>query len=147
MANLGLHPIDSGTPEGALRLSLGDTLFTEVDPEPTPPAVRPEPREVSYANFSDDALEQLMVDAGGSTLRAKAYAYAELAAIASHKSVTIKTNDLGYTKERTASELRELAEFWSREADKRDEIDLDSSFEIVHYPGRADGLPGIPNLV
>lgn len=147
MANLGLHPIDSGTPEGALRLSLGDTLFTEVTPEPTPPNVRDEPRLVSYANFSDDALEQLMVDAGGITLRAKAYAYAELAAIASASSVTIKTNDLGYTKDRTATELRELAKFWSSEADKRDDANLDESFEIVSFPGRAGGLPGVPNLV
>lgn len=147
MANLGLHPIDSSTPEGALRLSLGDTLFTELTPEPTPPAVRPEPREVSYANFSDASLEQLMVDANGSVLRAKSYALAELAAVAAAKSVTIKTNDLGYTKERTATELRELAKFWSAEADKQDDAALDESFAIVRFPGRADGLPGVPNLV
>lgn len=142
MANIGIHPLDTSTPEGSLRLSLGDTLFTEIDGEPTT-----EPREVNYANFSDDKLEQLMVEAGGSTLRAKAYAYAELAAIAAHRSVTIKTNDLGYTKERTASELRELAAFWSDEADKADEVALDESFEIVQYPGRADGLPGVPFLI
>lgn len=145
--NEGIYPINPDAPEGALRLSLGDTAFTEIGPDPTPPAVRPEPRTVSYANFSDEKLAQLMLDSDGSILRAKAYAYAELSAMVSHLSVTIKTNDLSYSGKDGAEALLKLAEYWSTEADKQDDLSSDDAFEIVGYPGRDDENPVLPHLL
>ena len=145
MANIGIHPIDTAAPIGQLRLSIGDTLFTELPGADT----TKEPRNVSYANLSDAELEALVASSAGSVLRATAYAYAKLAAIAAAApggSVTIKTNDLGYTSKK-ASDLLDLARFWSGEADIEADASSDDSFEIVHYPGRDDSVPGIPYLV
>ena len=129
MENIGLHPLDPSSPVGKLRLSLGDTSVTDCGSG-----------QASYANFSDAKLAQLLEDAGGSILRAKAFAYAELAAIAAANQITIKTNDLGYSKDRTAGELRALSEFFSTEADKAEDAALDESLEIVGFTG------GIPHV-
>ena len=129
MANPGINPPDKSTPVGQLRLSIGDTQY---DPEN------------GYANFSDDELEQLLTNAGGALLRATAIAYAQLAAIAAYRSISIKTNDLSYAVEKTSTELRELAKFYSTEADKADDAALDESFEIVRFPGHDGRDPGLP---
>lgn len=148
MANIGIFPIDKNSPVGQLRLTVGDTIFTELpgatEPPPEPP---PEPRNVDYANFSDDELEVLLAGADGSLPRATSRAYAKLAAIAAATGVTIKTNDLGYANEKRASELRELAKYWAAEADTADDMASDDIFEIVRYPGRDDSDPVIPRLV
>lgn len=145
--NEGIYPADTTTPEGQLRVSLGDTAFTEIGPEPTPPNTRPEPRMVSYANFSDEKLAQLVADGEGSILRAKSYAYAELSATVSHLAITVKTNDLSYSGKDGAEALLKLAEYWSTEADKQDDLSSDDAFEIVGYPGRDDENPVLPHLL
>lgn len=144
MANIGTFPPDPSAPAGALRLSIGDTSFEELPGAQVPPV---EPRDVDYGNFSDASLSQLMTDSAGGVIRAKAFALAELAAIAAAHSVTIKTNDLGYSKERTATELRELAKFWSLEADKADEAAQEDSFESVAFPGYVTSSNAIPHLL
>lgn len=123
MSNPGKHPIDAESPIGKLRLAVGDTSYTAL----TPPVAG----QVDYANFSDAELQELVDLAGENRYRAAAMAWAKLAAIAAASSVSIKTNDLGYSRDRTASELRELAKFWAKLATEQDEGNADESIEIV----------------
>lgn len=139
MANIGADPIDSSTPVGQVRLNVGDTNCIPLDP--------PVDGQADYANFSDAELGALLTTSDGNVLRATAWAWAKLAALAAAKAVTIKTNDLGYTKERSATELRALADWWKAEADYADEITSDDLLEIVHFAGFDHSASERPNVL
>ncbi|QIK64516.1 hypothetical protein G7068_16195 [Leucobacter viscericola] len=138
MINLGARPIDKDSLVGQVRLSIGDTNFTELEPVET--------SVVNYANFSDDELEVLLAGADENVLRATARAYAKLAAIAAATGATIKTNDLGHSTERRAGELRALADWWRGEADAADELASDDFLEIVRFPGTDFTDPARPTF-
>lgn len=139
MANVGISPIDKDSPVGKLRLSIGDTNSKPLDPVVDGKA--------DYANLSDAELEGFLESADGSTIRATGFAYLRLATIAAARTVTIKTNDLGYANERRATELRELAKLWFAQADAADENAADDNLEIVRYPGRDNSDPALPSVM
>lgn len=141
MANDGAYPIDVATPVGQVRLNVGDTEFTELDPADL--------NVKNYANFSDAELASLLFTADGNVLRATAWAFAKLAALAAASptgSVSIKTNDLGYTSKR-AADLIELASWWGDQADAQDDMDSDDLLEIVQFPGFRVFDPALPNVL
>lgn len=141
MANKGASPIDKSTLVGQVRLNVGDTASVPLDPA--------QPGFADYANFSDDELESLLISSGDNVIRATAWAYGKLATLAAAApggSVTIKTNDLGYTSKREEALLK-LADWWSAQADNADAEASDDLLEIVAYPGRNNANPVLPRLV
>lgn len=116
MSNIGAYPVDTSTPVGALRSDLGDTEGTPI------PVEGGNPTTADYKFFSDADLARIISESFDNPARARAYGYAQLSAAFSTQSLLAKTYDLQVDLRQRASDFRNLAEFWSGQADKSDDL-------------------------
>ena len=127
MPNIGLFPPDPTTKVGQFRFTIGDFVGVPADP-PT------DPQTAEYEHWSDLEIEALLSAAGDSVTRAISLAYARLAANATTKSASIRTDDLSYSNKDQISGWLSLAAWWSDRADAEDASAVDDMFEIVSPP-------------
>lgn len=111
MTNRGIAPLDPLTPVGQLRLLVGDTEYTELDPG-----------FGDYNNFSDAELEGFITSGGGSIVRASGFAYLRLAALAAAGAISWRSDDLAVDSKIVASEYRLLANIAFGQADTEDAL-------------------------
>lgn len=127
MTNRGLREYDSSTSTGELRLNLGDTSFTELDPV--------ESDYVDFDYFSDASLDSFIVAADENITRATGYAYRALAGILTMSAVNIQTDDLRVSTIERAKLMRELAAEWLRDADDEDDRAASEIFDVIPFAG------------
>lgn len=129
MVNAGIAPPDPQTDVGAIRYLIGDAEYTELDP--------PQDDMGAYEMFSDDQITTFLELGEGSTNRAIAYAYLNLASQAALQSKTVKDFDLQVDLTKRSADLRAIAAMWF---DRADEEDSDSADIIDVFPiGYRDG--------
>lgn len=109
---LGVAPPNPTTSVGRLRLLLGDSTYTELDP--------PVAGLGDYTTFSDDELEQFLLAGGDNINRAAGFAYLQWAAAAAGTSGSVRTQDLSADTRGKSAEFRELAKFYFGLADEDD---------------------------
>jgi hypothetical protein len=129
MPNPGASPVDLTTPVGALRANLGD--FTSVPLNP------PVEGQVSYANYSDAALEGFLAVASDSVPRATGMALLQLSAVYAATGRSIRTDDLGLDSKGRGQSLLEVAKSWLAEADKADATAGGGYLDVVSPFGQA----------
>lgn len=130
MTNRGLRDYDGSTSTGALRLQVGDTNFTELDP--------PEEDYVDFDYFSDATLDAFIESADESLTRATGYAYRSLAGILTMSAVNVTTDDLRVDTLGRAKLMRELAAEWLSSADDEDNAAASDLFEVIPFAGFVD---------
>lgn len=121
--NRGVAPPDTDTPVGAVRVGVGDTDWSELDP--------PELGYGNYALFSDAELELFLTLSDGNVPRAIAMAYIKLAASWNSSSATIRTDDLQYSVKDSVGSWLSLADYWNNIADNEDDRAANDIFDMV----------------
>lgn len=129
MALIGVAPPNPATNTGRFRYLIGDAEYTELDP--------PQDGKGDYEMFSDDQITTFLELGEGSTNRAIAYAYLNLASQAALQSKTVKDFDLQVDLTKRSADLRAIAAMWF---DRADEEDSDNADIIDVFPiGHRDG--------
>ncbi len=90
--------------------------------------------------FTDEQLEQFLVVAKGSVLRATAYANYALASSEALISKVIKTQDLSTDGAKVAEALIAKGDAMMKRADKEEEDDNFAFFQMIDFPV-GDGRP------
>lgn len=121
--NVGIAPPDPTTDTGRMRLALGDSEFTPLEP--------PEAGKGQYGLFSDDELGAFLSLANGSVPRAIAMAYRQVGASWASTGATIKTDDLSYSAKDSVGNWMTLANYWDKVADDADQRSADDYFDLV----------------
>ena len=112
MALIGVAPPNPATDTGQFRYLIGDTEYTELDP--------PQAGMGAYEMFSDEQIVTFLALGEGSTNRAIAYAYLNLASQAALQSKTVKDTDLQVDLTKRSADLRAIAAMWFDRADDED---------------------------
>jgi len=112
MANRGVAPFDPDTGVGVLRVTIGDTMFTNLTP--------PEVGYGDYEIFSDEELEQFIEIGNDNNLRAAGFAYMSLAGKAALEAKMVKDYDLQVDLKSRSIQLRETAAEFFRQADSEE---------------------------
>lgn len=126
--NKGVSPINPATEVGQLRLLVGDTASTPLDP--------PEPGFANYAVWGDDALAVALAVADDNLLRAAGGLYRQLAAEYAQQGRSIRTDDLAIDTRGRGGDLLRVAQSFFDEADAADEAGGADFFQIVPFGGR-----------
>ena len=129
--NKGISPIDPASEVGALRLLVGDTGSTPLDP--------PESGFADYNTWSDDALEVALAANSGNQLRAAGTLYLQLAAAFSMTGRSIKTDDLTLDTRSRGGDLYGIAKSFMDEASAADDAAGNDFFQIVPRAKRGRG--------
>lgn len=128
MTNIGIVPLDPNTPVGALRLIVGDTASTPLDP--------PVADQGSYAIWSDDALSAALSAAGDNAYRAAGALYLALASEYIQQGRSVKTDDLAIDTRTRGTDLLKVAQSFLAQADADDAAGASDFFQIVPFGGR-----------
>lgn len=129
MSNIGTYPIDPTSDIGKLRMLVGDTAATELQP--------PLPGHGNYAVFSDVTLAVVLGGQGGNQLRAAGTLFLQLAAEYAQTGKSIKTDDLAIDTRTRGGDLRSIAQSFFDQAQDADATDANDFFQIVPFAGRA----------
>lgn len=109
MDKIGVAPLDPDTPVGQMRMSVGDTTYTDENAG-----------YGEYEHYSDIELQMYLDKALGSVTRALGYLYTDLAAVAALQSKMVKDYDLQVDLRNRAEQLRETAQTYFDLADQED---------------------------
>lgn len=134
--NVGVAPPDPTADIGRMRLALGDSEFTELDP--------PEGGKGQYGLFSDDELNAFLSLASGNVPRAIAMAYRQIGASWASSGATVKTDDLTYSAKDSVGNWLNLASYWDKVADDQDERAVNNFFDLVDLGATRRGPGSTP---
>ena len=123
MALIGVAPPNPATDTGRFRYLIGDAEYTELDP--------PQVGMGAYEMFSDEQITTFLALGEGSTNRAIAYAYLNLASQAALQSKSVKDFDLQVDLTKRSADLRAIAAMWF---DRADDEDADNTDIIDVFP-------------
>lgn len=107
--NTGLYPLDANTNVGKFRLTIGDTVATNITGD-----------QGDYSYFSDAEITQFLFLGGDSVPRAVGFAYRAWAGQAAAEAAVIKDFDLQVDYTKRAAALSDQADFWFAQADADD---------------------------
>lgn len=131
MQHPGLTPLVPESAIGQLRVEVGDTAYTELDP-----AVA---GQGSYAVWSDNDLAAALARSKGSIVRAAGSLIRSLAIQFSAEGKSIKTDDLAIDVRGRGADLLAVAKAFFTEADAADAVDGNGFFDIVPFTPALDG--------
>lgn len=129
--NPGVWPVDFNSPEGSMRLAVGDFSGTPYGDE--------NPGLANFTYFSDEALRAILCNSD-SRNRAIGQAFLYLAGEAAKESTSVKDYDLQVDLTKRAADLRATAQVWFDRAALEDADDLSEAFEIVPTGTRSGGF-------
>jgi hypothetical protein len=121
--NIGVAPPDISSDTGKMRVALGDSEWTDLNP--------PEEGLGAYQIFSDNELIVFLDIADGSVPRAISMAYRQIGASWASSGATIKTDDLTYSAKDSVDNWLKLAEHWDKVARDKEENATNIYFDII----------------
>lgn len=125
MQHPGQTPLDFASPIGQLRVEVGDTSFSELEPAVT--------GQGSYAVWSDNDLAAALARAKGSVTRAAGALTRSLAIQYAAEGKSIKTDDLAIDVKGRGADLLAVAKAFFAEADAADISGGNDYFDIVGF--------------
>ena len=134
LTNLGVWPVDVGSPVGQFRLLYGDAVGVELDP--------PVEGFRGFSELSDSEIEVFLAQGDDSVSRAIGTYYLALSGRAAAESKSVKDYDLALDLTKRAGDLRATALLWFERADEEDaRAGVDEWFDVVSLGDRVDWIP------